>query len=140
MECKFDKSLLQALVDNAIEPIELIFLSEHLKVCSSCQNELKELYSLDKTLKIFFKKSIGYEDRLSTVTELTIDNIFMEVEYEKKLKDFIYDTARMNRIIFETSSRFLEYIPGIPFIKKKMRTKYKNARLNFFSLTRKKAK
>lgn len=140
MECKFDKSLLQALIDNTIEPLELIFLIEHLKVCQHCRNELEELYSVDQGLKDFFNADVEYGDKLTTITELTVHNIFAQSEEKIRLKDIIDDTTRMNNIIIENSSRFLKYIPGVPFLRRKAREKYRDVRESFSLLGRRKAK
>ena len=72
MKCKFDTSLLQALIDDNIEPLELIFLSEHLKVCKSCMDELKMLYSIDQSLKSLFNEDNEYIDKLSSKTEPSV--------------------------------------------------------------------
>jgi len=140
MECKFDKSLLQALIDNSIEPLELIFLTEHIKVCQKCRDDLEELYTVDQRLKSLFNQDIEYSDRLTNITELTVDNLFMQIEEKKKLKDYINDAARMNNIIVENSSRFLEYIPGVPFLRRKASEKYRDVRQSFLLLGRRKAK
>ncbi|SHI60774.1 anti-sigma factor family protein [Lutispora thermophila] len=128
MECKFDKSLLQALIDNTIEPLELIFLAEHLKVCQQCRNELEELYSVDQAIKSLFNDDFEYGDKLSVITELTVHNIYAQSEEKMKLKDIISDTVRMNNIIIENSTRFLKYVPGILFIRRKAREKYRYVR------------
>lgn len=140
MECNFDKSLLQAFIDNSIEPLELIFLTEHIKVCQKCRDDLEELYSVDQRLKSLYNQDIEYSDRLTTITELTVDNLFMQIEEKKKLKDYINDAARMNNIIVENSSRFLDYIPGVPFLMRKASEKYRDVRQSFLLLGRRKAK
>ena len=140
MECKFDKSLLQAFIDDSIEPLELVFLTEHIKFCKQCRDDLEALYSVDQSLKSLFNQDIEYSDRLTTITELTVDNLFMQIEEKKKLKDYINDAARMNNIIVENSSRFLDYIPGVPFLRRKASEKYRDVRQSFLLLGRRKAK
>lgn len=140
MECKFDKSLLQAFIDNSIEPLELIFLTEHIKVCQHCRDDLEAFYSLDQSLKSLFRENVEYGDRLAIITELTVDNIFAQTEEKMKLKDIINDATRMNNIIVENSSRFLEYIPGVPFLRRKAREKYKDIKKSFSIIGRRKAK
>lgn len=138
MECKFDTSLLQALIDDNIEPLELIFLSEHLKVCKSCMDEVKMLYSIDQSLKSLFNEDNEYTDKLSSKTELVIDNLFAQLEEEKKLKDIVKDSAKLNGLIIENSSRFLEFIPGMPLLRRmgisymrRMRISYKNRIMSY---------
>ena len=43
MDCKLDKFLLQDLLEGMIDPIEKLFVKEHLKICKECRKELTEL-------------------------------------------------------------------------------------------------
>jgi predicted anti-sigma-YlaC factor YlaD len=50
MNCKLNKDLLYSYADNTIEPLEKIFVEEHLKYCKQCRKDLKLIYSIDKNL------------------------------------------------------------------------------------------
>lgn len=139
MECRFDKSMLQALIDDSVEPIEIIFILEHLKTCKNCMNELKALYIIDEKLKYFYHKGIKCEDKLSSITELTVDNIFAQEEV-KRLKDIIHDSAKFSSLIYSNSSRFLEFAPGVPYLRSQVSKTYKNIKKNFRITHRRNAK
>ena len=102
-------------------------------------DELKMLYSIDQSLKSLFNEDNEYIDKLSSKTELVIDNLFAQLEEEKKLKDIINDSAKMSGLIIENSSRFLEFMPGIPLLRRMGRT-YKDRIISYAIPHRKKAK
>ena len=91
MSCKLDKQLLYSLADNTIEPLERIFVEEHLKYCAECKNELELIKKLDKELNEF-EFEIPIPDRLSTLSQLLVENCINQMEIEDtKLKNHNYN-------------------------------------------------
>jgi hypothetical protein len=90
MSCKLDKQLLYSLADNTIEPLERIFVEEHLKYCTECKKELELIKKLDKELNEF-KFEIPIPERLSTLSQLLVENCINQMENEDtKLKNQKY--------------------------------------------------
>lgn len=117
MDCKFDKTLLQDYLENTIEPLEKIFLEEHLKCCKECKKELKELKLLLFDLDFSSKEEIEYPKELDKVREDAISMIagkeasFGTVEYLKTQK-----------AVVNGSTTFLKYFAGnVKKISKKVR-------------------
>jgi hypothetical protein len=91
MSCKLDKQLLYSLADNTIEPLERIFVEEHLKYCTECKKELELIKKLDKELNEF-KFEIPIPERLSTLSQLLVENCINQMENEDtKLKNHNYN-------------------------------------------------
>lgn len=83
MVCKFDEMLLYSFVDNTIEPLEKIFVEEHLKYCTHCKKELEEIYLFDEKLeKIDF--DIPIPERLSVLSKLVLENCISGKEYNSE--------------------------------------------------------
>lgn len=79
MSCKLDKQLLYSLADNTIEPLERIFVEEHLKYCDECKKELELTEKLEKELNEFEFEMLMPE-RLSTLSQLLADNCINQME------------------------------------------------------------
>ncbi len=116
MKCNFDKTILHEFIDDSIEPLEMIFLSEHIKHCKSCEKELNLLYEMDKKLKSFYHKKPQYPNRLDDIGKLVIESLSNDDEGLKGLKE----------VIMENSSRFIKLIPGASLLKKGIGRTYKN--------------
>ena len=80
--CNMDKELLYSYADNSIEPLEKIFVEEHLKYCSQCAHELEEIKNTDLKLSGFNFEDIDFPERLSVLRQLIIDNCIEEQENE----------------------------------------------------------
>lgn len=79
MSCKLDKQLLYSLADNTIEPLERIFVEEHLKYCNECKKELEQIKEIDKGLnELDFEISIP--EKLSVLSELLAENCVDQME------------------------------------------------------------
>lgn len=126
MECNFDKTILHEFIDNSIDPLEMIFLSEHIKHCKSCEKELNILYETDKKLKSFYNRETKFPNRLYDIGELVIQNISDEVNGIKGLKEIILDSVNISHVIMENSSRFIKLIPGSSLLKNGIGRNYKN--------------
>jgi hypothetical protein len=91
VSCKLDKQLLYSLADNTIEPLERIFVEEHLKYCAGCKKELELIKKLDKELNEF-EFEMPIPERLSTLSQLLVDNCISQMENEDtKLKNHNYN-------------------------------------------------
>ena len=91
MSCKLDKQLLYSFADNTIEPLERIFVEEHLKYCSECKKELELIKKLDKELNEF-EFEIPIPERLSTLSQLLVENCINQMENDDaKLKNHNYN-------------------------------------------------
>jgi len=112
MECKFDIDLIQMYIDGTIEPLEKVFVEEHLKVCKKCRKELTqfkllyyELESLEETKEV--------PDEIENVRAMVLDNIF-DSSSKYGIKDYINQQKKS----LDIASAFIDYIPGKKTIKK----------------------
>lgn len=81
MSCKLDKQLLYSLADNTIEPLEKIFVDEHLKYCNECEKELQQIKELDRRLcELEFE--IPIPEKLSILSQLLAENCIDQMENE----------------------------------------------------------
>lgn len=107
MSCnKVDIAILQDLLDETIDPLEKIFIENHLKSCKECRRELSELkltfWELDN-------KSNYSMDIPSEIDSMGIDLINKYLDKGKSNSRKVID-AQVNNI--KMSSKFLKYIPG----------------------------
>lgn len=87
MECKFDIDLIQEYVEGTIEPLEKIFVEEHLKVCRKCRKELNQFKLLQYELENLEEpEEVPVE--LENVRDMVLDNIF-DAPSQYSVKDFI---------------------------------------------------
>lgn len=84
MSCKLDKKFLYSYADNTIDPLEKIFVDEHLKYCDECTKALELIYSIDKNLSTM-EDDLVFPERLSTISELIAENCISQIE-ENNLK------------------------------------------------------
>lgn len=112
MECKFDSYLIQMYIDKTIEPLEKVFVEEHLKVCKKCRKDLTqfkllyyELENLEETEEV--------PDELENIRNSVLDSIFDESK-KYGIKDFVYQQKRTLGLATE----FTEYIPGKKLVRK----------------------
>ncbi|HCW54598.1 MAG TPA: hypothetical protein DG753_12885 [Clostridium sp.] len=81
--CNLDKELLYSYADETIEELEKIFVEEHLKYCTQCQDELREIRDFDRKLEELNYDDITVPDRLSIISELVVENFTSEIEKEQ---------------------------------------------------------
>jgi hypothetical protein len=112
MSCRFDKEIIQKYIDNTIDPLEQLFLKEHIKCCGECSSELELLMSAEDELDKFFSSSTVSKE-LDFMIETIVDDCIEEIE-SSPLKRSI----RMGRRIASNSSKFVDFIPGIKYAKK----------------------
>jgi hypothetical protein len=106
MECRFDTDLIQMYLDKTIEPLEKLFVEEHLRVCKKCRKELTlfkllhfELDNLEETEEV--------PEELENVRNAVLDNIF-DASSKYGLKEFINQQKKSIAL----ASEFTEYVPG----------------------------
>ncbi|AEV68363.1 anti-sigma factor family protein [Acetivibrio clariflavus] len=115
MECKFDGDLIQKYIDKTIDPLEKIFVEEHLKVCKKCRKDLTQF-------KLLYYELEGLEeiqevpDELEDIRNMVLDNIFTESN-KYGIRDFINQQKKT----FALASEFTEYIPGKRLIRKSLK-------------------
>jgi hypothetical protein len=81
MSCKLDNKLLYSLADNTIEPLERIFVEEHLKYCDKCKKELHKIKQIDNVLSEF-EFEIPIPEKLSVLSQLLAENSIDQMENE----------------------------------------------------------
>lgn len=81
MICKLDKQLIYSLADNTIEPLERIFVEEHLKYCDECKKELQQIKELDNGLSEL-EFEIPIPEKLSVLSQLLVENCIDQMENE----------------------------------------------------------
>lgn len=81
--CNLDKDLLYSYADETIGELERIFVEEHLKYCTECQQELKKIKGFDDKLETLDYEDIVIPDRLSVLSELVCENCIAELEKEE---------------------------------------------------------
>ncbi len=111
MSCCFDREIIQKYVDNTIDPLEFIFLKEHMSYCGECRRELDLVMTLENQLSKFFNEDSEAKELDLLITKL-VDDCMDEVERNKKLKYAINKGIAIGSHIVDNSIRFVEYIPG----------------------------
>lgn len=118
MSCMFDKDLIQKYADNTIDPLEYIFLKEHIGYCEECRRETEYSMALESSLESFFSSAPG-EDNLSTVIAGLVDDCMYELNWREKLKFSLGRRIAVNKSVFNNSTRFLSMLPGGKILKRK---------------------
>lgn len=103
-----NEALLQDLVDGAIDPIEKLFIEEHLKTCKKCRKELAEL----KLLFWDLNDKTNYDIALPPELDLVKDSLLEQFAGKpaKKTSEIILDIQRRNA---KAAGMFLDYVPGV---------------------------
>lgn len=109
MSCKFDKEIIHKYLDNTIDPLELVFLKEHIKVCSDCKDELELMGKLDESLYGFFQELPQGE--IPEDFSLSVLDMCYE-ENKLNLRDKVKKGVEINKSIIENATRFAGYMPG----------------------------
>ncbi|KUO65999.1 MAG: hypothetical protein APF84_00180 [Gracilibacter sp. BRH_c7a] len=121
MNCQLDVTLLQDLLEGVIDPVEKIFVEEHLKTCKQCRKELAELKLLFWDLNDKANYDISMPQELDRI-KYTLLEEFAPIP-TKKTAEIILDVHRNNT---KSIGMFLDYIPGVKasnkLVKKGVRT------------------
>lgn len=126
MSCNMDKKLLYSYEDGTIEPLEKIFVEEHLKYCSECNKELKIIKAIDSGL-IGISENTVFPEKLSMIAELVAENCITQIENdesESKKYDYIAQIMELNRAIFE-SQKYGYNNPYNDFIRRSIDSAFK---------------
>lgn len=101
MTCKLDKGLLYSFTDSTIDPLEKIFVEEHLKYCEECREELKAIQSIDRELDKFnFEVDIPYQASILSheIVEKYID-VLEKDDIKLKRHNYKQDMKILRKII-----------------------------------------
>jgi len=106
--CKLDVTLLQDLLEGTIDPIEKIFVEEHLKTCRACRKNLAEL----KLLFWDLNDKTNYEVSLPPQLNQVKDSLLQQFASEsgKNATEIVLDVHRRNT---KSARMFLDYLPGV---------------------------
>lgn len=107
MDCKLDKDLLQDLLEGVIEPIEKLFVEEHLKSCQECRKELTEL----KLLFWDLNDKSNYEIELPAELDQIKDSLLKQT-IGKASESTVTALINIQRNNIRTAGKFLDYVPG----------------------------
>lgn len=111
MSCRFDKDLIQKYADNTIDPLEYIFLKEHIGYCEECRKETEYSMALESSLESFFSSAPG-EGSLGSVIAGLVDDCMYELNWREKFKFAVGRRIAVNKSVFSNSTRFLSMLPG----------------------------
>lgn len=117
MSCGFDKEIIQKYVDNTIDPLEFIFLKEHINYCGECRKELDLVMTLENQLDKIFDDDVDSKE-LDLMINRLVDDCIYELNKREKLKYALKAAIQTGSEITGNSLRFIEYMPGIRFIGK----------------------
>ncbi|WP_024833063.1 zf-HC2 domain-containing protein [Ruminiclostridium josui] len=107
MSCdKVDASLLQDFLESTIDPLEKIFVENHLKICKECRRELSELKLLLYDLDDKSNYVIDIPTELETMRDDIIDSFLGKRKSpSKKIIEMQIETVK-------TTGKFIEFLPG----------------------------
>ncbi|ACL74761.1 zf-HC2 domain-containing protein [Ruminiclostridium cellulolyticum] len=107
MSCdKVDASLLQEYLESTIDPLEKIFIGNHLKICKECRRELSELKLLLYDLDDKSNYIIEYPPELETMRDDIIDSFLGKRKSpSKRIIEMQVETIK-------TTGKFIEFLPG----------------------------
>jgi len=100
--------LLQALLDDTLDPIEKLFVDEHLKICPECRKELNELKLLFWDLSDKFTYEIELPPELDQ-----LKGILLEQVSEPSSQSTFTTLVEIQRKNIKSASKFLDYVPGV---------------------------
>ncbi len=106
--CKFDLDFIQKYAEGDIDPLEKIFVEEHIKVCRSCRKELTEMKLLFWELEDINKNELQVPVEIDNIREKVIDLIFEDEPSKYGLKEFL----KQQKKVFTDISSFVNFIPG----------------------------
>lgn len=121
-KCRFDREILQKYIDNTIEPLEFIFLKEHLKVCAECKDELDFLKAVDSSLISYFNQndySEEVEKKVASLIGKLIEERIHQAGGKRKILNRLSKSFENGRGIANSAICFINYIPGNKTIKKR---------------------
>ena len=108
MNCKLDKVLLQDLLEGVIDPLEQVFVEEHLKSCKECRKELSELKLLFWDLNDKSNYDITLPAELDVLKDIILERVVGTVS--KSPAKVVINIQRKNVSALGT---FLNHVPGV---------------------------
>jgi len=117
MNCGFDREIIQRYADNTIDPLEFIFLKEHINYCGECRKELDMVMTLENELYKFFDDDSEIRNLDMNITRL-VDDCMYELNKREKLKYTLNRSIEFGRKVADNSLKFAKYIPGTKIIGK----------------------
>ena len=108
MCCKLDKELLYAFDDKTIEPLEKIFVEEHIKYCTDCQKDLKLINIINEGIKDELI-NIEFPDKLSIISQLVAENCLSQMDNigtKLKIHNIIESYKDINKVITQSSGAY----------------------------------
>lgn len=120
MSCGFDREIIQKYADNTIEPLEFIFLKEHINYCSECRKELEMLMTLENGLHEFFNDDSEVKDMDLDISGI-VDDCMRELNKREKLKYALKRSIESGKRIIDNSARFAGFLPGSKYIAKRVK-------------------
>ncbi|MEA4846592.1 MAG: hypothetical protein VB106_05085 [Clostridiaceae bacterium] len=115
MSCGFDREIIQKYADNTIDPLEFIFLKEHINYCGECRKELDMVMTLESELEKLFDDDSEVRDLDIMITRL-VDDCMRELNKREKLKYVLNRSVKIGRGIMGNSLKFAGFIPGSRYI------------------------
>lgn len=115
MSCGFDREIIQKYADNTIDPLEFIFLKEHINYCGECRNELDMFMTLENELYKFFDEDSEVSDMDLNIAGL-VDDCMGELNKREKLKYALNRSIKLGKGILDNSARFAGFLPGSKYI------------------------
>jgi hypothetical protein len=121
MSCKFDKQIIQRYIDNEIEPLELIFLKEHIQYCADCKRDV-ELFTLTDQKIFDVCNNIELPFELDFLAEKVLDQCIEDSKNRNGVSAAMHRGVIISKGIAISASKFVEYIPGNKLIAKSLNT------------------
>lgn len=81
MTCNMDEKFLYDYEDGTIDPLEKIFVEEHIKHCNKCKKQLKIIKTIENGLKAAPNKT-SVPDKLSVISQMVAENCITRIENE----------------------------------------------------------
>lgn len=111
MSCLFDKDLIQKYADNTIDPLEYVFLKEHIGYCEECRKETEYSMALEGRLESLFS-SVPGEGSLGSVIAGLVDDCMYELNWREKFKYAMGKRIAVSKSVLNNSIRFFSILPG----------------------------
>jgi hypothetical protein len=109
MDCKIDIYLLYEYIDKTIDPLEKLFLEEHLKRCGSCRKDLTQMKLLLWEMDEIGEAEIPIPSDIHTARQAALAKIFEEAESKPTIKDIV--SAPLEGLKF--GGEILNFIPAV---------------------------
>jgi predicted anti-sigma-YlaC factor YlaD len=78
MECNIDKYLLYEYMDKTIDPLERIFLEQHLKTCTGCRKDLTQMKLLLWEMDEIKESEMEVPSDIYKTREAALSEVFVE--------------------------------------------------------------